>query len=244
MKAGLLFSPDRGAFTITPAGRELLATNPPRITSTLLEQYPSFISFITAKVGHNIKQGAAPVLSSPTDAEHQTLEERVEAAHEELMSELRSNLLEHVLNQSPAFFEQLIVDLLVAMGYGGNHEDAAQRLGGTGDGGVDGVINEDQLGLDRLYVQAKRYVANNSVGRPDVQSFVGSLVGRGAQKGVFFTTSSFSTHAIEFVRNLTQRIVLIDGTTLADLMIEHGVGVRVSRTITVKKIDIDFFDPE
>ncbi|MEP0324088.1 restriction endonuclease [Bauldia litoralis] len=127
------------------------------------------------------------------------------------------------------------------MGYGGSRRSAATQLGRTGDGGVDGVINEDRLGLDRLYVQAKRYAPPNTIGRPDVQGFLGSLVGLGATKGVFVTTSSFSLQATEFVRHLPQRIILIDGDRLADLMIEHDIGVRLNRAIEFKRIDEDFF---
>jgi restriction system protein len=145
------------------------------------------------------------------------------------------------LQNSPGFFESVIVDLLVAMGYGGSHRNAAAQLGRTGDGGVDGVINEDRLGLDRVYIQAKRYAEGHAVGRPDVQGFVGSLVGLGATKGVFVTTSTFSSQATEFVRHLTQRIILIDGKRLADLMIEHNVGVRLNRTVEFKRLDEDFF---
>lgn len=175
MKAGLLSSPARGQFTITPAGSDLLASAPSAITRAMLEQYPSFVSFVSGTSGEAAEQAAVPAPSDATTSDNQTPEERIEAAYTELMSELRSDLLEQILQQSPAFFEQLIVDLLVAMGYGGSHEDAAKRLGGTGDGGVDGVINEDRLGLDRIYVQAKRYAAHVCIGRPDIQAFVGSL---------------------------------------------------------------------
>jgi restriction system protein len=148
------------------------------------------------------------------------------------------------LQNSSGFFEQVIVELLVAMGYGGSPRNAAAQLGRSGDGGVDGVINEDRLGLDRVYVQAKRYAQGNSVGRPDVQAFVGSLVGLGATKGVFVTTSSFSHQALDFVRHLAQRVILIDGQRLADLMVEHNVGVRLSRAIEFKRLDEDFFAEE
>ncbi|WP_292517942.1 restriction endonuclease [Mesorhizobium sp.] len=136
------------------------------------------------------------------------------------------------------------MSLLVAMGYGGSHKDAAKQLGRTGDGGVDGVINEDRLGLDRVYVQAKRYRPDIVVGRPDVQGFIGSLVGLGATKGVFVTTSGFSRQATDFVRHLPQRVILVDGPTLADLMIEHQVGIRISQTIEFKRLDEDFFTEE
>jgi Restriction endonuclease len=153
-------------------------------------------------------------------------------------------LLDRIAQNSPSFFEQLIVNLLVAMGYGGSHKNAAEQLGRTGDGGVDGVINEDRLGLDRVYVQAKRYASGNGVGRPEVQAFVGSLVGLGATKGVFVTTSTFSPQARDFVRHLSQRVILLDGQNLADLMIEHGVGVRTSRAIEFKRLDEDFFSED
>ena len=142
------------------------------------------------------------------------------------------------------FFERLIVDLLVAMGYGGTHTAAATQLGRSGDGGVDGVIDEDRLGLDRVYVQAKRYAATSSIGRPDVQGFVGSLVGLGAGKGVFVTTSSFSRQAVEFVDRLPQRVILIDGQSLADLMIEYNVGVRINRALEFKRLDEGFFSED
>jgi restriction system protein len=161
-----------------------------------------------------------------------------------LNAALRDELIERVLQNSPGFFEEVIVGLLVAMGYGGSRKNAATQLGRSGDGGVDGVINEDRLGLDRVYVQAKRYGPGSTVGRPEVQAFVGSLVGLGASKGVFVTTSTFSSQATEFVRHLSQRVILIDGSRLADLMIEHNVGVRVSRAIEFKRLDEDFFSED
>lgn len=243
LKAGLLTSPARGQFTITPAGRELLASTPHVITRTMLEQYPSFLHFIGSTPNTPREQAAESAAMTSSTMDTQTPEERIQSAHTELMSDLRSDLLDQILQQSPTFFEQLIVDLLVAMGYGGSREDAAKHLGGTGDGGVDGVINEDRLGLDRIYVQAKRYATNVNVGRPDVQSFVGSLVGHGSSKGVFVTTSSFSNPAREYVYHLSQRVILIDGIMLADLMTEHNVGIRTSRSIAIKKIDLDYFDP-
>ena len=157
---------------------------------------------------------------------------------------LRTDLLDRILQNSPDFFERLIVDLLVAMGYGGSHRDAAKQLGKSGDGGVDGVINEDVLGLDRVYIQAKRYAHGASVGRPEVQAFTGSLVGLGALKGVFVTTSTFSTQATEFAARIPQRVILIDGIRLTELMIEHSVGVRSSRILEFKRLDEDFFANE
>jgi restriction system protein len=169
-----------------------------------------------------------------------TPEEQIESAYVALQSALKADLLQRILTNSPDFFEGLIIELLVAMGYGGSRQNAATQLGRSGDGGVDGVINEDRLGLDRVYVQAKRY-GSGTVGRPEVQSFVGSLVGLGATKGVFVTTSTFSSQAVDYVRHLPQRVILMDGQRLAELMTEHNVGVRVSRTVEFKRVDEDFF---
>ena len=166
---------------------------------------------------------------------------QIDAAHTTINEALKADLLARVLEQTPTFFEALIIDLLIAMGYGGSHENAALRLGKSGDGGIDGIVDEDRLGLDRIYVQAKRYALDSSIGRPAIQGFVGSLVGFGASKGVFVTTSSFSQHAIEYANALQQRVILIDGDELAQLMIEFDVGVRVSRTVQFKRIDDDFF---
>ncbi|MGV2123459.1 restriction endonuclease [Agrobacterium vitis] len=245
-KAGLIDSPARGRFMASQAGRALLATNPAGINVDTLKTYPAFAEFYassTLGTGSTdaASTGAGETIDATTSA---TPEEQIDAAQAVLHQALKADLLQRILTQSPAFFERAIVDLLVGMGYGGSHENAARRLGKSGDGGIDGVIDEDRLGLDRIYVQAKRYASHVSVGRPEVQGFLGSLVGVGAAKGVFVTTSSFSAPAIDFVRHLPQRIVLIDGDRLADLMIEHGVGVRTSRTVQVKRLDEDFFVEE
>ena len=236
-KAGLIDSPKRGVFAISAAGRQLLATNPARIDVEVLKRIPAFVDFYN-QAGDETQPAR---IATASDA---TPEEQIDAAHAILAKALKTELLARVLEQSPFFFERLIVDLLVAMGYGGSHEDAAQQLGKSGDGGIDGVIDEDRLGLDRIYVQAKRYAVGSSVGRPEVQGFVGSLVGRGASKGVFVTTSTFSKHAIDYARGLQQRVILIDGSQLTELMIEFGVGVRTSRAIEVKRVDEDFFVDE
>ncbi|RUM12222.1 restriction endonuclease [Rhizobium phaseoli] len=245
-KAGLIDTPARGRFVASEAGRKLLETNPATINVETLKAYPAFMEFYAASNAGPVSldeapAGVGPKIEGTTSA---TPEEQIDAAQAVLHQALKTDLLQRILAQSPTFFERAIVDLLVAMGYGGSHEDAARRLGKTGDGGIDGVIDEDRLGLDRIYVQAKRYAPHIGVGRPEVQAFVGSLVGFGALKGVFVTTSSFSTPAMDFVRHLPQRIVLIDGDRLADLMIEHGVGVRVARTVEVKRLDEDFFIEE
>jgi restriction system protein len=239
-KAGLIASPRRGVFTTTDEGRKLLAQKPERIDVKRLLSFPAFAEFY--KRDSNVTPeptSVSPALAS--QAAETTPEEQIETAFAAVMTALREDLIVRILQNTPGFFEGVIIDLLVAMGYGGSRRDASTQLGRSGDGGVDGVINEDRLGLDRVYVQAKRYGAGNVVGRPEIQGFVGSLVGLGATKGVFVTTSTFSGHATDFVRHLTQRVVLIDGRQLADLMIEHGVGVRVSRALEFKRLDEDFF---
>lgn len=242
-KAGLIASPARGRFVATEAGKALLATNPAKIDVDLLMREPTFREFYKNEAGTNEASGT--IHDASPDIAEATPEEQIETAYQSVNAALRADLLERTIQNSPAFFEQLIVDLLVAMGYGGSHKNAAAQLGRTGDGGVDGVINEDRLGLDRVYVQAKRYADGNTVGRPDIQAFVGSLVGLGATKGVFVTTSSFSQQARDFVRHLSQRVILLDGNDLTRLMIEHNVGVRVSRAIEFKRLDEDFFaEPE
>jgi restriction system protein len=237
-KAGFLESPKRGRFVISPAGRELLATLPARIDNQFLLTIPAFREFYRHDQPDENGSVDQPVVAKATP------EEIVEAAYNDAQSVLRAELLDRILQNSPGFFERVIVDLLVAMGYGGSHKNASEQLGRSGDGGVDGVINEDVLGLDRVYVQAKRYSPGASVGRPDIQAFTGSLVGMGATKGVFVTTSTFSAPATEFVSRIPQRIILMDGKRLAELMIEHSVGVRTSRVLEFKRLDEDFFSEE
>lgn len=242
-KAGLITSPARGRFLASEKGKALLATSPERIDVALLMREPEFREFYRNE-GTAAEQDAIDTKPVDTGSPRTTPEEQIDAAHAELQAALRDELLQRILANSPAFFEQLIVDLLVAMGYGGSHKDAAAQLGRSGDGGVDGIVNEDRLGLDRIYVQAKRYAPGSSVSRPDVNGFVGSLVGLGATKGVFVTTSTFSQPARDYVKHLAQRVILIDGQELADLMIEHGVGVRSYRTVDFKRLDEDFFGEE
>lgn len=244
-KAGLVSSAGKNRFIATDVGRQLLSSKPSKIDNELLLKYPSFQEFYHGNGGQGSENsaGSSATASAPALAATTTPEEQIEAAHLAVQSALKAELLQRILQNSPSFFEHVIVDLLVAMGYGGSHLNAATQLGGTGDGGVDGVINEDRLGLDRVYVQAKRF-KEGTVGRPDVQAFVGSLVGLGATKGVFVTTSTFSQQAVEFAKHLSQRVILIDGQRLADLMIEHNIGVRVSRAIQFKRVDEDFFAEE
>ncbi|WP_295531811.1 restriction endonuclease [Novosphingobium sp. Chol11] len=242
VKAGLIETPKRGVFFASEAGHRLLNSNPSIIDVNLLKTYPAFADFYNAtSPGLSPENIPSAFVSSATAV---TPEEQIDAAQSTIEAALKADLLSRILDQTPAFFESLIVDLLVAMDYGGSHENAALRLGKSGDGGIDGVVDQDRLGLDRIYVQAKRYAAHVGVGRPDMQGFVGSLVGFGATKGVFVTTSSFSAPALEFARGLQQRIILIDGNRLTELMIEFGFGVRVSRVVEVKRLDEDFFADE
>ncbi len=237
-KAGLLDSPRRGRFIISDAGRELLANSPQQINTKYLLTIPSFKNFYKGN------QESGTTESAPEGISQSTPEEIIESIFNDTQTSLQTELLERILQNSPAFFESLIIDLLVKMGYGGSHRNATAKLGRSGDGGVDGVINQDILGLDRVYIQAKRYALNASVGRPDVQAFTGSLVGLGANKGVFVTTSTFSPQAIEFIARIPQSIILIDGKKLTELMISHSVGVRQNRIIEFKRLDEDFFSEE
>jgi restriction system protein len=247
-KAGLVSFPSRGTFVATNAGRALLSRDLPRIDVELLREYPAFEEFYRGDRGDHTDaqqlQVQADTSASSVVLPPSTPEEQIEKAFLTIQSALRTELLQRILQNTPSFFEELIIELLVKMDYGGSRPDAAAQLGRSGDGGVDGVINEDRLGLDRVYIQAKRYAESNVVGRPEVQKFVGSLVGMGATKGVFVTTSRFSGEAVEYARHLIQRVILLDGQKLAELMVEHNVGVRLNRAVEFKQIDENFFDEE
>jgi len=233
-KAGLIESTRRGHFRITERGQSVLASKPERIDIKYLEQFPEFVAF--RELRHESPDEALEPVTTSTDA---TPEEALDAAYGRLRLDLEAELLDHVKSASPSFFERLVVELLVRMGYGGTLRDAGQAVGKSGDGGIDGIIKEDRLGLDVIYIQAKRWDA--SVGRPEIQKFAGALQGHRARKGVFITTSSFSSDALEFASRIDSKIVLIDGATLAKHMIDHNVGVSVSRSYEVKKIDSDYF---
>lgn len=235
-KAGLLESTGRGVFRITQRGYDLLETNPPNIDNKLLRQYEEFTEFRSPS---STIQSDGKI--DEIDEDDQTPEEQVETIYRKLRKSLSDELLETVLAVSPHFFERLVVDLLLAMGYGSSL-DSGEHLGQSNDGGVDGVIREDKLGLDTIYIQAKRYALDNGVGRPAIQGFVGSLVGLGASKGVFITTSYFSKQAIEYARSVNNvKVILIDGQQLATLMIEHNVGVSIQKTYEIKQIDENYF---
>jgi restriction system protein len=232
-KAGLLDATGRGRFKITQRGQDLLATKPNRIDRNTLVQYPEFKAF-------SQQTGAAQPAAAVTQQEDtETPEERLETTYQSLRSELAERLLAQVKKATPVFFERLVVDVLVAMGYGGSRVDAGRAVGQAGDGGIDGIIKEDRLGLDIVYIQAKRW--ENAVGSPAVRDFVGSLVGNSANKGVMITTSRFSKDAEEYARKIPQKVVLIHGVQLAELMMDFGVGVTTANTYTVKKLDLDYF---
>lgn len=237
-QAKLVSRPARGVFTITERGKKVLQNPPERIDIKFLEQYPEFVDFRYKRKSKK----TSPKENDVTSAE--TPEEQIDNAYAEISGALRDELLAKVLESTPEFFERTIVKLLVSMGYGGSYEQAGEHLGKSGDGGVDGVINEDKLGLDLIYVQAKRYAPENSIGRPAIQAFAGSLIGFGATKGVFVTTSSFSKQARDFAHGIPQRIILIDGEMLTSLMLENNVGVRIHRFLEIKKIDEDFFSDD
>lgn len=234
-KAGLLESTGRGLFKITQRGYDLLNTNPQEINSKLLNQYEEFVEFQTPSINNSNNE----IIDSEEDT--QTPEEEIQAIYKKLRKSLGDELLETVLAVSPHFFERLVVDLLLAMGYGSSL-DSGEHLGQSNDGGVDGVIREDKLGLDTIYIQAKRYARDNSVGRPVIQAFVGSLMGFGASKGVFITTSSYSHHAIDYSKSINNmKVILIDGEQLATLMIEHNIGVSIQKVYEIKQLDENYF---
>ncbi len=233
----LIERPRRAVYRISDRGRQVLEQNPERIDLGVLSQFEEFGEFRQAKTPSSDHE-----VSASAGGDEQTPEERIDSAYRELRSALAAELLDQVFDQSPEFFEQLVLDVLHAMGYGGSRHDAAERLGQSGDEGVDGVIREDRLGLDLIYVQAKRW--KNVVGRPEIQKFFGALHGQRATKGVFITTSSFTKEAIEFADGVTPRIILVDGQELAQLMIEHAVGVTVSRAYELKRLDLDYFSTE
>ena len=235
-KAGLLAAPKRGVFKISDRGLQALASNPSRIDGRYLEQFPEFIAFREASRPTTATAADLPE-STPTGA---TPEEAIEAAHQGLRVQLGQELLARILACSPSFFEQLVVELLVKMGYGGSRRDAGERIGQTGDGGIDGIIKEDRLGLDTIFIQAKRW--QGTVGRPEIQKFVGALQGQRARKGVFITTSSYTGEATDYVSRIDTKVVLIDGQQLAGLMIDFDVGVSVAASYIVKRVDSDYFE--
>jgi len=234
-KAGLIDQPRRAFFQITERGREVLKTSPKLINMKFLEQFPEYIVFKESSDQAEAQQQVIPSIS----AQNETPEELIESGAKTIRKELAEEILQRIKGCPPAFFEHLVVELLVKMGYGGTRQDAGRAIGRSGDEGIDGVIHEDRLGLDVIYLQAKRW--EGVVGRPEIQKFVGALQGQRAKKGVFITTSDFTKEAVEYVRNIDNKVVLINGALLANLMIDHNVGVSPAATYEIKKIDSDYF---
>jgi restriction system protein len=235
-KAGLLKSTRRGYYRISERGKQVLEEGPPEINNKYLKQFPEFIEFTKPK------QTETETTEEEVD-ETRTPEEEIEAAYQRIKEGLVAELLQTIKDHSPAFFERLVIDLLVKMGYGGTRKDAGQALGKSGDGGIDGIIKEDRLGLDIVYIQAKRW-DNTTVGRPEIQKFAGALQGQRARKGIFITTSTFSGSALEYVSRIDSKIVLIDGETLAQLMIDYNIGVAPTASYEIKRVDSDYFTEE
>ena len=236
-KAGLLEYPSRAFFQITSRGLELLKTKPEKITTSLLKQYPEYLEFV----------GITEIVSKQSDSvtetmadNQQTPEELLEYSYQEIRGNLALEILEKVKSCPPDFFEKLVVELLVKMGYGGSIKEAGRAIGKTGDEGIDGIIKEDRLGLDTIYIQAKRW--ENVVGRPELQKFVGALAGQGAKKGIFITTSRFSEQAKSYSPKNDIKLVMIDGEELAQYMIDVDLGVSTVSEYKIKKIDFDYFE--
>lgn len=238
-KAGLIDSPKQGIVFITKRGQEVLSKNPKSIDVKFLKQFSEFVEFQTAK-----REDNGIVVDSVEDTSTQTPEEALETAYQKIRKSLAQDLINRVMTLSPAFFERLVVELLVKMGYGGSIKDAGRAIGKSGDEGIDGTIKEDKLGLDIIYIQAKRWQPGNVVGRPELQKFVGALAGQGAKKGIFITTSSFTREALEYIPRNETKIVLIDGDQLAQFMIDYNLGVSSVNSYEVKRIDGDYFDEE
>ena len=239
-KAGLLDSPKRATFVITQIGLDTLKKNPDRVDAKYLRQFPSFLEFQNASRNDNDSEEEIVIL----ETNEQTPEENLDKAYQRIRKSLASELLNRVVDLSPTFFERLVVELLVKMGYGGSIKDAGKAIGKSGDEGIDGTIKEDKLGLDIIYIQAKRWRPGNVVGRPELHKFVGALAGQGAKKGIFITTSNFTKEALEYTPKNETKIVLIDGEQLAQLMIDYNLGCTTQQIYELKKIDSDYFGEE
>ena len=237
-KAGLVESPRRAFVKITERGLKVLSENPDLINVRFLKQFPDFFKFLTTK-----KESDETEFDEQSEST-ETPEELLETAYLKIRKSLAQELISKVIQLPPAFFEKLVVELLVKMGYGGSIKDAGKAIGKTSDEGIDGTIKEDKLGLDIIYIQAKRWQPGNTVGRPEIQKFVGALAGQGAKKGIFITTSSFTKEAIEYQPRNETKIVLIDGDQLSQMMIDHDLGVSSTNKYEIKKIDHDYFGDE
>jgi restriction system protein len=236
-RAGLLNRPVKGRYSIAEAGRKVLSDPPEKIDRHFLSQFPGFEKFATTRRTVTSSTSTVASLESERDV---TPDEQIDQSLGELNETLVAELSSQIARMDPYKFEELVVDLLSAMGYGGSKAEAARVTKKSGDQGIDGVINEDRLGLDVIYIQAKRWQA--PVGRREIQSFVGALAGQQAHKGIFITTSTFGDNAVNYAASVAQKIILIDGARLASLMIEYNVGVSVVRTLNIKKVDSDYFE--
>lgn len=235
-QAGLLSRPKRGVVCITDRGQNVAAEHPDRVDMRVLSQFPEFIEYTSR--ARRPKQAGEPDLATSNSS---TPREAVAAAIDEANAAVAAEVLDRVRLREPAFLERLVLSVLTAMGYGGA-AGAAEHLGKAGDEGLDGVIRQDPLGLDRIYVQAKRYSAGKPVRRPEIQEFVGALHGAQADRGIFITTSRFTPEAVAYADRVAARVVLIDGQTLSGLMVQHNIGVQDQHTYVIKRIDEDFFD--
>jgi restriction system protein len=237
-KAGLVDSPRRAFVTITERGIKVLSESPALINVRFLKQFPEFVEFQTTKRESNI------IEIDDQSESTETPEELLETAYLKIRKSLAQEIINKVIQLPPAFFEKLVVELLVKMGYGGSIKDAGKAIGKTSDEGIDGTIKEDKLGLDIIYIQAKRWQPGNTVGRPEIQKFVGALAGQGAKKGIFITTSSFTRDAIEYQPRNETKIVLIDGDQLSQMMIDYDLGVSPINKYEIKRLDHDYFGDE
>jgi restriction system protein len=237
VQAKILESPRRAHLKITDRGKHLYSQGHEKIDIKVLSQYSEFVEF------HNPpKQNKFTQTETSQDISSETPEEILQKAYQSIRSDLAGELLDRIKSNTPGFFERLVVDLMVAMGYGGSRSDAGQSIGQSGDEGIDGIIKEDRLGLDVIYLQAKRW--EGTVGRPEVQKFVGALHGKRAKKGVFITTGKFSEEAHDYVKSIDPKVILIDGKSLANYMIDFNLGTSTSVTYEIKKIDSDYFTEE
>ena len=235
-KAALLSSPKKGFIQITDRGKEVVDSGITELNAKYLKKFPEFVEFQTVN-----KKEEKETEVEESDA---TPIEILEASYNKVNDSLKKELLSTILDCSPEFFERLVVDLLINMGYGGSRKEAGQAFATTGDEGIDGIIKEDKLGLDLIYIQAKRWKTDSTVGRPEIQKFAGALQGKRAKKGIFIATSRFSSEAREFVKGIDSKIILIDGNELTELMIESNTGVSLEQKFEVKKIDTDFFNED
>ena len=235
-QAGIIENMRRGVFRITARGIESLNENPASLNVKFLKRFPEFVAFHAGKQRDESKLVESTALSSATP------DELIAGGYKQLREALAIDLIGRIKSISPSRFEELVVELLLKMGYGGTQEDAGQVVGKSGDGGIDGIIHEDRLGLDVIYIQAKRWEAD--VGRPEIQKFVGALAGNKASKGVFITSSGFSSGAREYAAHVNHRVVLIDGAMLAELMMDFDLGVSVKEVYTVKRLDTDYFEED